>query len=119
MDSTAELSTETVSHHLQPPDMPSGQRDSDMKSAKEKFRKQSSTAGQMMMGMIMMMMQLIMIKRRWLRDREVPGSNPALTTEISLSKKFVPHLLLSTQGNKPMCSGCILRQDVNGRLMTQ
>ncbi|KAH3874388.1 hypothetical protein DPMN_037630 [Dreissena polymorpha] len=34
---------------------------------------------------------------RWLRDRDVPGSNPALTTEISLSKKFIPHLLLSTQ----------------------
>ncbi|KAH3791509.1 hypothetical protein DPMN_144996 [Dreissena polymorpha] len=29
--------------------------------------------------------------------REVPGSNPALTTGISLSKKFIPHLLLSTQ----------------------
>ncbi|KAH3848449.1 hypothetical protein DPMN_090813 [Dreissena polymorpha] len=34
---------------------------------------------------------------RWRRDREVPGSNPALTAVISLSKKFVPHLLLSTQ----------------------
>ena len=34
---------------------------------------------------------------RWRRDREVPGSNPALTTGISLSKKFIPHLLLSTQ----------------------
>ncbi|KAH3781234.1 hypothetical protein DPMN_159060 [Dreissena polymorpha] len=33
----------------------------------------------------------------WLRDREVPGSNPALTTGIFLSKKFIPHLLLSTQ----------------------
>ncbi|KAH3866581.1 hypothetical protein DPMN_029715 [Dreissena polymorpha] len=33
----------------------------------------------------------------WLRDREVPGLNPALTTGISLSKKFIPHLLLSTQ----------------------
>ncbi|KAH3702834.1 hypothetical protein DPMN_077860 [Dreissena polymorpha] len=63
---------------------------------------------------------------RWLRDQEVPGSNPALTTVISLSKKLIPHLLLSTQvykwvpeGNKPMCRGCILRQDVNGRLVTQ
>ncbi|KAH3890500.1 hypothetical protein DPMN_014584 [Dreissena polymorpha] len=28
---------------------------------------------------------------RWLKDREVPGSNPAV------SKKFIPHLLLSTQ----------------------
>ncbi|KAH3830970.1 hypothetical protein DPMN_104229 [Dreissena polymorpha] len=64
----------------------------------------------------------------WLRDREVPGSNPALTAGISLSMKFIPQLLLSTQvykwvpsceGNKPMCRGCILRQDVNGRLMTQ
>ncbi|KAH3884967.1 hypothetical protein DPMN_008953 [Dreissena polymorpha] len=34
---------------------------------------------------------------RWLKDREVPGSNPALTTGIFLSKKFIPHLLLSTQ----------------------
>ncbi|KAH3846308.1 hypothetical protein DPMN_088608 [Dreissena polymorpha] len=34
---------------------------------------------------------------RWRRDREVPGSNPAPTTGISLSKKFIPHLLLSTQ----------------------
>ncbi|KAH3777336.1 hypothetical protein DPMN_178776 [Dreissena polymorpha] len=34
---------------------------------------------------------------RWLRDREVPGSNPALTAGISLSKKFIPQLLLSTQ----------------------
>ncbi|KAH3815718.1 hypothetical protein DPMN_144249 [Dreissena polymorpha] len=34
---------------------------------------------------------------RWLGDREVPGSNPALTAEISLSKKFIPHLFLSTQ----------------------
>ncbi|KAH3738966.1 hypothetical protein DPMN_045610 [Dreissena polymorpha] len=33
----------------------------------------------------------------WLRDREVSGSNSALTTGISLSKKFIPHLLLSTQ----------------------
>ncbi|KAH3822231.1 hypothetical protein DPMN_124005 [Dreissena polymorpha] len=33
---------------------------------------------------------------RWRRDREVPGSNPAPTTGISLSKKFIP-LLLSTQ----------------------
>ncbi|KAH3891698.1 hypothetical protein DPMN_015803 [Dreissena polymorpha] len=44
----------------------------------------------------------IEIYRRWLRDRKVPGSNPALTTGISLSKKFIPQLLLSTQGNKPM-----------------
>ena len=35
--------------------------------------------------------------RRWLRDREVPGSNSVLTTGISLSKKCIPHLLLSTQ----------------------
>ncbi|KAH3895009.1 hypothetical protein DPMN_019169 [Dreissena polymorpha] len=34
---------------------------------------------------------------RWRMDGEVPGSNPALTAVISLSKKFVPHLLLSTQ----------------------
>ncbi|KAH3857704.1 hypothetical protein DPMN_100316 [Dreissena polymorpha] len=34
---------------------------------------------------------------RWRRDREVPGSNPAPTTGISLRKKFIPHLLLSTQ----------------------
>ncbi|KAH3735029.1 hypothetical protein DPMN_041489 [Dreissena polymorpha] len=34
---------------------------------------------------------------RWLRDREDSGSNPALITGISLSKKFIPHLLLSTQ----------------------
>ncbi|KAH3715856.1 hypothetical protein DPMN_058570 [Dreissena polymorpha] len=34
---------------------------------------------------------------RCLRDREVPRSNPALTTGISLSKKFIPHLLLSIQ----------------------
>ncbi|KAH3692572.1 hypothetical protein DPMN_193120 [Dreissena polymorpha] len=34
---------------------------------------------------------------RWRRDREVPGSNPAPTTGISLSKKFIPHLLLSTK----------------------
>ncbi|KAH3755874.1 hypothetical protein DPMN_190573 [Dreissena polymorpha] len=34
---------------------------------------------------------------RWHRDREVPGSNPTQTTGISLSKKFIPHLLLSTQ----------------------
>ncbi|KAH3826618.1 hypothetical protein DPMN_128527 [Dreissena polymorpha] len=27
----------------------------------------------------------------------VPGSNPTLTTGISLSKKCIPHLLLSTQ----------------------
>ncbi|KAH3792561.1 hypothetical protein DPMN_146057 [Dreissena polymorpha] len=32
MDSTAELSTETVSHHLQPLDRPLAQRDSDMES---------------------------------------------------------------------------------------
>ncbi|KAH3717941.1 hypothetical protein DPMN_060737 [Dreissena polymorpha] len=32
MDSSAELSTETVSHHLQPPDRSSAQRDSDMES---------------------------------------------------------------------------------------
>ncbi|KAH3871279.1 hypothetical protein DPMN_034475 [Dreissena polymorpha] len=64
---------------------------------------------------------------RWLRDREVEGSNPALTIGISLSKKLIPHPLLSTQvykwvpdeGNKPLCRGCILRQDVNGRLVTQ
>ncbi|KAH3720874.1 hypothetical protein DPMN_063784 [Dreissena polymorpha] len=63
---------------------------------------------------------------RWRRDREIPGSNPAPTTGISLSKKFIPHLLLSTQvykwvavREKPMCRGCILRQDVNGRLMIQ
>ncbi|KAH3859071.1 hypothetical protein DPMN_101717 [Dreissena polymorpha] len=30
MDSRAELSTETVSHHLQPLDRPSAQKDSDM-----------------------------------------------------------------------------------------
>ncbi|KAH3717818.1 hypothetical protein DPMN_060614 [Dreissena polymorpha] len=35
--------------------------------------------------------------RRWLRDREVPGLNAALTAGISLSKKFIPQLLLSTQ----------------------
>ncbi|KAH3714663.1 hypothetical protein DPMN_057352 [Dreissena polymorpha] len=34
---------------------------------------------------------------RWLRDREVPGSNPALITAISLIKKCIPHLPLSTQ----------------------
>ncbi|KAH3850952.1 hypothetical protein DPMN_093428 [Dreissena polymorpha] len=34
---------------------------------------------------------------RWLRDQEVPGSNPDLTAGISLSKKFIPHLLLFTQ----------------------
>ncbi|KAH3776495.1 hypothetical protein DPMN_177921 [Dreissena polymorpha] len=34
---------------------------------------------------------------RWLRDREVPGLNPALIAGISLSKKFIPQLLLSTQ----------------------
>ncbi|KAH3831874.1 hypothetical protein DPMN_105146 [Dreissena polymorpha] len=34
---------------------------------------------------------------RWLRDREVPGSNPTLTTGIFLSKKLILHLLLSTQ----------------------
>ncbi|KAH3782278.1 hypothetical protein DPMN_160253 [Dreissena polymorpha] len=34
---------------------------------------------------------------RWRWDREVPDSNPALTNGISLSKKFIPHLLLSTQ----------------------
>ncbi|KAH3854271.1 hypothetical protein DPMN_096809 [Dreissena polymorpha] len=34
---------------------------------------------------------------RWRRDPEVPGSNPALTTGIFLSKKCILHLLLSTQ----------------------
>ncbi|KAH3755858.1 hypothetical protein DPMN_190557 [Dreissena polymorpha] len=34
---------------------------------------------------------------RWRRDGEVLGSNPTQTTGISLSKKFIPHLLLSTQ----------------------
>ncbi|KAH3715311.1 hypothetical protein DPMN_058017 [Dreissena polymorpha] len=34
---------------------------------------------------------------RWLSDREVPGSNPALTAGISLSKKFIQEMLLSTQ----------------------
>ncbi|KAH3720889.1 hypothetical protein DPMN_063800 [Dreissena polymorpha] len=34
---------------------------------------------------------------RWLRDREVPVSNPTLTTGNSLSKKFIQRLLLSTQ----------------------
>ncbi|KAH3867165.1 hypothetical protein DPMN_030290 [Dreissena polymorpha] len=37
-----------------------------------------------------------MVGRR-LKDREVPGSNPALTAGIFLSKKFIPHVLLSTQ----------------------
>ncbi|KAH3779869.1 hypothetical protein DPMN_157677 [Dreissena polymorpha] len=31
------------------------------------------------------------------KGREVAGSNPALTTRISLGKKFIPHLLLSIQ----------------------
>ncbi|KAH3858239.1 hypothetical protein DPMN_100859 [Dreissena polymorpha] len=35
MDSSAELSTETVSHHLQPPERSSAQRDSDMESGNE------------------------------------------------------------------------------------
>ncbi|KAH3821368.1 hypothetical protein DPMN_123132 [Dreissena polymorpha] len=35
MDISAELSTETVSHHLQPPDRPLAQRDSDMASDNE------------------------------------------------------------------------------------
>ena len=37
MDSSAELLTETVCHHFQPPDRPSGRRDSDMKSANGMF----------------------------------------------------------------------------------
>ncbi|KAH3814697.1 hypothetical protein DPMN_143203 [Dreissena polymorpha] len=34
-------------------------------------------------------------KNRWRSEREDPGSNPALTTGIFLSKKFIPHLLFS------------------------
>ena len=37
MDSSAELSTETVSHHLQPLDRPSAQKDSHMESANGMF----------------------------------------------------------------------------------
>ncbi|KAH3859070.1 hypothetical protein DPMN_101716 [Dreissena polymorpha] len=37
MDSSAELSTETISHHLQPPERSSAQRDSDMESGNGMF----------------------------------------------------------------------------------
>ncbi|KAH3794683.1 hypothetical protein DPMN_148221 [Dreissena polymorpha] len=36
----------------------------------------------------------------WLRDREFTGSNTALTAGISLSKNFIPQLLVSTQVKK-------------------
>ncbi|KAH3829658.1 hypothetical protein DPMN_102886 [Dreissena polymorpha] len=42
------------------------------------------------------------IWEQWSND--VPGSDPALTTGISLSKIFIPHLLLSTKGNKPIAA---------------
>ena len=37
MDSSAELSTETISHHLQLPERSSAQRDSDMESGNSMF----------------------------------------------------------------------------------
>ncbi|KAH3773625.1 hypothetical protein DPMN_174988 [Dreissena polymorpha] len=65
-----------------------------------------------------------LIVGRFLRDREVPGSNPALTTGIFLSKKFITHLPLSIQVYKwvpvrEISRGCILRLYANGRIMTQ
>lgn len=47
------------------------------------------------------------------RDRSIVFTNPRLYETLSRGAVY------SVQGNKPMCRGCIMRQDVNGRLITQ
>lgn len=46
--------------------------------------------------------------RCWIWDRRVPGSNPARTIVISLSKKIAPHCILLTRCVRGYCEGISL-----------